>query len=238
MHLQHATVVGKADPQTGTIVASVVELRSGSSPDVTLFGTAINVIGSSTFALRGEPILVPNTVSPPSGCTVANGQALKVQGVVSGNQLTAQSIACLDSLEGLTVDLTGFASEINPSTNNFKLSGMLTSLTVSHSRATFVNGNSATLTNGQYVVVHGKVVGGVLEAKRVRFAAVPPATHFETEGYAYAVSSTSFKINARQMHYQIGVVSSGALNRGDLVRVRFTLRSDGTGDAVTVTALK
>ena len=234
---QYAAIVGTADPQTSIIKATSVALRSSNAIDTTLYGTVFDPVNASNFLIRGVPVMVSANTIVSSGCAIAEGQAVQVTGSVSGNRVSAQNISCISSLEGLTVNLRGTISSLNKSTNSFLLSNALESVQVKFANTTFIDGTSANLANGGYVVVSGKVNSGTLVAKTLRIASAPVASQFETEGIAYAVNgTTSFKINGLVVNYNSNAVV-GTLKNGHRVRVQFTANSNGTYQAVLVTIL-
>jgi hypothetical protein len=234
---QYAAIVGTADPQSSVIKATSVALRSINSVDVTLYGAVFDPVNASTFLMHGVPVIVTSNTVFNSGCAISEGQAAQVTGSITRNQVTAQIISCLSSLEGLTVNLRGVVNNLNSSTNIFQLTNALETVPVKFAKATFIDGTSSSLTNGGYVVVNGKVKNGTLVAQKVRIAPAPVASQFETEGIAYAVrGTTSFKVNGLVINNPTNV-TGGTLQNGHRVRVQFTGNSNGVYQAVLVTIL-
>jgi len=216
---QYASVAGTADSQTGIVKATAVALRATNEIDTILYGAIFDPVGTTTFLIHGVPVMITANTVISSGCSVAEGQAVQVTASISGSRVTAQNINCLQSLEGLTVDLRGIISGL--SANSFHLSNTLDSLPVNFSKATFIDGSSSSLSPGGYVVVRGKVKNGTLVAKTVRIAPVP--SQFETEGIAYAVGAASFKIHGLSINYTANSVAGGStLRSGHRIRVQFT----------------
>jgi len=235
---QYVAIVGTADPQSSVIKATSVALRSTSTIDVTLYGAVFDPVNTSAFLMHGVPVIVTANTAVHSGCLIAEGQAVQITGSITRNQVTAQNISCLSSLEGLTVTLRGVVSNLNNPANSFQLTNVLDTVLVKFDKATFVDGTSSSLINGGYVVVNGKVRNGTLVAKNVRIAPAPVASQFETEGIAYALNgTTSFKINGLLINFNSNVVVGGTLQNGHRVRVQFTRNSNGVYQAVLVTIL-
>ena len=236
---QYANVVGTADSQTSNIRATSIVLRSNNDIDATLYGTILDPVSGTSFLLHGTPVMISSNTAINSGCSITEGQAVKVTGSVSGNRVNAQNISCISSLEGLMVNLRGSVSSLNLSSKSFRLNNALETVTVKFTNATtFIDGTSSSLTDGGYVVVKGKVSNGILTAKTVRIAPAPVALQYETEGIAYAVTgTTSFKINGVLINFVSNVVVGGTLKNGHHVRVQFAANTNGGFQAVLINIL-
>jgi hypothetical protein len=234
---RYVHVVGTLDSATGMLAASTVTMRSAASTDVTLWGTAIGTVANQFFNLQKVTVQLGTSTVVASGCAVADGQALKVQGTIVGNTVLATGISCASSYEGLTVDLGGVVGNLSTGSQTFSLPAPLGSALVNFKDATFADGSATDLRNGSYVIVSGKLSKGVLKAREVRVSTPPASLQFDDTGKAYQVKSTSFRLNGVVVHYAAGLVQAGSLKTGSNLRVRLARRNDGDFDAITIKVL-
>lgn len=199
---------GTADLSTGAIAATRVTFRSAAAIglEVSLKGAITDFVDAAHFKVRGVAVTTDTTTVTGSSCTapLAQGTLVSIGGAVSGMTVMAKTVACLTSLEGLSVEGKGTIATIDPVAKTFTIAGDLFSkVSLNYSAAEFATGSTAVdLKVGALVKLKGTVTSGVVTVTRIGLADVPvtpPAAGIvvlESEGIASKVTKTNGTITS------------------------------------------
>lgn len=227
-------VHGARDPDS-VIVASRVEVKDPRSPAIVrVVGTVAGLdAAGGTFTVGGLLVAYGTaTRIVPSGQSLADGQTVVVfsDSAVIGDRLDAKAIRITrrQVADGTTLRVGGLIRALDFAGQSFVLEGFR----VDASAASFAGGTSADLANGRAVRVVGRVEGGTLVAREVRFRRLQAGEHAValTGAMTDFVSSQSFRIRGVPIDASgSAVVFAGgdAGNLGDGVVVRVTGDVDG-----------
>lgn len=233
----YVRVIGRTDA-TGLLKATEVIFRASNADDVTLIGSVTDYVSDQSFKVRSVPVAMDTSTVIDGACTVAAGRVVVVKGAVQGNKVLAKSVECVNTLEGVTLDLHGVLSNLNTAMQTLRVNGLLAAVPVSYAVATLDTGSAGTLLNGQYVLVHGQVSSGVVRATQITVGTAPSGSQFDTQGLVYGLQAAAFRINGLTINFNPQVVAGGAsLENGQRVHVRFTSTMPGVYQALAITLL-
>lgn len=155
----------------GTLNAESVRVLDGrSGAEAELKGTVLGFDAATLhFEVRG--VAVDGSSAEYEGCPggrPADGTFVEVAGRLGPTGVIAKSVHCEDEPDDAVVEREGTASSVDPATRRFTLtlSGGAT-LPVSWSDVTFFENVSAATLAGQRVEVEGKLVDGVMQARKI-----------------------------------------------------------------------
>jgi Domain of unknown function (DUF5666) len=156
----------------GSMTASLVTLRDGKSqPEAELKGTIVGFDGTvGTFLVRDVLVTLANATL--EGCPVSglqNGLFVEIEGAMNAAGVIAKDVHCADEGAGSTIDRQGIASAVDTAASSFTLlrTGS-TAVPVSWSSLTFFGGVTPQTLDGAKVEVIGVLVGGVLQASKIK----------------------------------------------------------------------
>jgi hypothetical protein len=224
-------VHGKRDT-AGTIIASRIELKDGSSlASVRVVGpvAALN-LSAKTFSLSGLTVAYGGTTRVlPAGAVLENGQRVAVWSdtAIVGNTLTAKSLVVKRHQFGSN-DLArvgGLVRDLDFAAKTFKIDG----IDVDASTATYEKGTAGDLANGRKLRVRGTFADGRLKASEVRFVKDRDDAQAELTGVVTDFAGIgSFKVrgvpvdaSAQGIEFKNG--SAQNLANGVLVKVEGTV---------------
>ena len=231
--------VGVVDGASGVFKISSLSYRTPTEPDITLYGVISSYVSDKNFLVRGVPVTTNSATARAGSCTFAAGQAVQITGTSKGSALLAGDITCLSSLEGLTGQLQGIASNVNTASQTLRVNGLLVNTPVSFAQASVsaTGSATATITNGAYLEIQGRVTGGVLVAKSIDIAPAPSGSQFDTKGTVVLVSAGRLRVNGLVMQFNTSVVTGGTLATGRKIKARFTDAGGGNLQAVAIVLL-
>lgn len=155
----------------GTIVAETVRVLDGrSDAEASLKGTVVGYdAATQRFQVRG--VDVDASQAEVEGCPagqVAEGLFVEVEGRLGATGVIAKSVHCEDEPDGAVVERKGTASNVDTVARRFTLT-LATggTLAVTWSEVTFFQNVSAATLAGQRVEVEGKLVEGVMQARKI-----------------------------------------------------------------------
>lgn len=155
----------------GSLRAASVRVRDGrSETEVELKGTVIDLDPATVrFEVRG--VAVDASAAKIEGCpggSLADGLFVELEGRLGPNGVIAKSVHCEDEPGDAVVERKGTAGSVDPAARRFTLtlSGGAT-LPVSWSDITYFENVDAATLAGQRVEVEGKLVDGVMQARKI-----------------------------------------------------------------------
>lgn len=224
----NVTVIGEFSATASRLNASTVTLRSAADADVTLYGSVVNLVGTNTFSLRGLPVSADSATAISAGCRLAEGAVIKLEGNIAGNVIKAANVQCQSSPAGLLLQFKGFITGTSASAASatFRLDSQ-PQLAIQAVSGTVFSGNTptglASIVNGRYAEVEGRVSGDVLTASQIKFTDAPTAGLMTTSGKIDGVSASQFRINGLTIVINSSTPAPppGLLVNGQNVRVEF-----------------
>lgn len=223
------------DPQTGVYAATRIEHESA-LPSYQLRGLVSDLDTTARTLRIGQALIAYGSLPPGQDDKLANGtlvratlQTTQVAGrwVATQLRVSRQNIA-----EGAEAEVEGFVSNF-VSLASFKVQG--TAVDASGASVSFENGAAADLANGVRVEVEGRMVNGVLVARRVELRKLGPSGHeFELHGNVEVVDAVAqtFKLRGVLVSWNGSTQFSGgtaaSLVTGAAVEVRGNLSQGGT----------
>lgn len=155
----------------GTLQAATVRVRDGrSEAEAELKGTLVGLDAASLrFEVRG--VAVDARTAEIEGCpggVLSEGLFVKVEGRLGPTGVIAKSVHCEDEPDDAVVERKGTAGSVDLAARRFTLtlSGGAT-LPVSWSDITYFENVDAATLAGQRVEVEGKLVDGVMQARKI-----------------------------------------------------------------------
>ena len=158
----------------GSVQATFIEKKADNLTDFLTAGDELEVKGTvsalaaNSFQING--LTIDFTGVTPRNGTLANGVLVEVKGnALAGNTLTATDVEVkpaglgIDDIDDAEVE--GFVANLNTTAETFEINGQV----VSYFAAIFIGGPEADLLNGTKVEAEGPIVGGVLQAEKVKF---------------------------------------------------------------------
>jgi Domain of unknown function (DUF5666) len=155
----------------GTIVAETVRVLDGrSEAEASLKGTVVGYdAATQRFQVRG--VDVDASQAEIEGCPagrVAEGLFVEVEGRLGATGVIAKSVHCEDEPGDAVVERKGTASSVDTAARRFTLTlSTGDTLAVTWSEVTFFENASAANLAGQRVEVEGKLVEGVMQARKI-----------------------------------------------------------------------
>ena len=148
-------VFSDALPVAGTINARAVKLADAGLSEIaaTAIGGVITDFASQSSFKVGAVTVDASAATFGNGtaASLANGQAVRVEGVISAGVLKARAVAFVNPADAAGVSLAGQVTDF-VSVANFKVRGTV----VDASAAAFAGGTGESLGNGSWVAVSGK----------------------------------------------------------------------------------
>ena len=158
----------------GSVQATFIEKKADDLATFLAAGNELEVKGvvsgltGTTFLINA--LTIDYSTATVRDGTLANGVTVEVKGTdLVGNTLTATDVEIKPA--GLGVDdiddaeVEGFVTNLNTAAQPFEVNGQ----SVNYSAAEFIGGPEADLLNGTKVEAEGPIVGGVLQAEKVKF---------------------------------------------------------------------
>lgn len=155
----------------GSVRAATVRVRDGrSEAEAELKGTVIGLDPVTlTFHLRGVPVdAAAAEIEGCAGRPLAEGDYVKVEGRLGPTGVIAKSVHCEDEPAEAVIEREGTAGSVDAVARRFVLAlAGGGSVTVSWSDITYFEGISAATLAGRPVEVEGRLVDGVLQARKI-----------------------------------------------------------------------
>lgn len=155
----------------GSVRAASVRVRDGrSEAEAELKGTVIGLDRATlSFQVRGVPVDARTAeIEGCAGRPLAEGDYVKIEGRLGPTGVIAKSVHCEDAPADAVIEREGTAGSVDTAARRFVLAlSAGGSVTVSWSDITFFEGTSAAALAGQRVEVEGRLVDGVLQARKI-----------------------------------------------------------------------
>ena len=236
---EYVVVQGQADTRGSALVAGSIRTYTAQPAQVELNGTITGFVNQGSFLVRGVPVDATQAqlLGGASGASLRNGLFVEVTGSVSsvnGNVVTAKSVsAAAKAPAGGTVNYRGSVSQFDAASGSFVLTGSLdedrTNAVVTLApNVAYANGGAAQFGNGANVEVEATNTAGGIIAYGVVFRKTgaghgsPSGGKLETEGLAYDMTSSNFKVNGLTIQINGVIPQGGSLENGARVEVEFT----------------
>ncbi len=219
-------VGGQADAGTGRLIAASIRTSTSLSAEVELKGTVTDYVSSANFLVRG--VAVDASSATIAGGSLANGAYVEIHGHIQGNVVLATSVEVHPTTpEGATVEYDGIVSDLNGDSFVLTLKdGMSYNVTLADNVG-YENGSASQLVNGARIEVEATQGTAGLTAYAIEFKDLDVPSDgqvYETDGIAYNVTPTSFKVN--DLTIQINGVAVTGLEDGVEVEVHFIASGD------------
>ena len=156
----------------GSLTASLVTLRDGKSqPEAELRGTIAGFDGTAgTFSVRG--VLVTLASPTLEGCPVGglqDGLFVEIEGAMNAAGVIAKKVQCTSEASDSTIERQGTASGVDTVASSFTLLRTESAaVPVSWSSLTYFGSITPQTLDGARVEVEGVLVGGVLQAAKIK----------------------------------------------------------------------
>ncbi len=154
----------------GSVKAESVRIRDGrSEAEAELKGNIEGLdLAALRFSVRGVAVDASRAeIECPNGA-LAEGQFVAIEGALGATGVIAKSVHCEDEPGDATVERKGTASSVDAAASRFTLTTETGAvLTVSWTELTYFKNVTPAALAGQRVEVEGKLVDGVLVAKKV-----------------------------------------------------------------------
>ncbi len=149
---------------TGTLIASRIENKTGTDENVELKGTITGLIGSR-FTLQGIPVDASRASLEDLSNGLTNNIQVEVKGTFTGGQINATKVESKSFEYGDSneLEIEGYVTEFT-SLSNFKVNG----IPVDASNNIQTEPNNLQIANNLQVEVEGRLVNGVLIAEEIK----------------------------------------------------------------------
>jgi hypothetical protein len=155
----------------GSVRAATVRVRDGrSEAEAELKGTVIALDPATlSFHVRGVPVDARTAeIEGCAGRPLAEGDYVKVEGRLGPTGVIAKSVHCEDAPAEAVIEREGIAGSVDATARRFVLAlAEGGSVSVSWSDITYFEGVSAAALAGQRLEVEGRLVDGVLQARKI-----------------------------------------------------------------------
>jgi hypothetical protein len=156
----------------GSLQAASVRVRDGrSEAEAELKGTVIG-LDPATLSFQVRGVAVDAAAAKIEGCPggrLAEGLFVELEGRLGPTGVIAKSVHCEDEPGDAVVERKGTAGNVDPAARRFVLTlSTGGTLPVSWSDITYFENGSADTLAGQRVEVEGKLVDGVMQARKIQ----------------------------------------------------------------------
>jgi len=219
-------VGGQADAATGRLIAASIRTSTSLSTEVELKGTVTNYVSSANFLVRG--VAVDASSATIAGGSLANDAYVEVHGHIQGNVVLATSVEVHPATpEGATVEYDGIVSDLVGDSFVLTLQDGTSYNVTLADNVGYENGSASQLVNGARIEIEATQGTTGLTVYAIEFKDLDAPSGgevYETEGIAYNVTPTSFKVN--DLTIQINGLAVTGLDDGVEVEVHFIASGD------------